>query len=392
MTKSETAVNSPERPENVTGIIVHEWIEQAGGAEKVLRAMADTYQDAPVLALWSDARDNYLTGRLRETWLARTKLRRNKALALPFMLAAWRNQAIEDADWALVSSHLFAHHVRFKDRRENIQKFVYVHTPARYIWEPSFDRRGSHVTIRAASRLLQSIDRKRASEGAQFAANSQFVKDRIQRTWGQEARVIHPPVAVSKLQAKASCADELNVQEQQIVDDLPNSFVLAASRFVPYKRLEAAVRVAEANGVSAVIAGSGPDEARLRALAANASIPVHFIIQPSDTLLMTLYQKCLAYVFAAVEDFGIMPVEAMAFGTPVICGNIGGVLETVEDGVTGVHLHSESPNELKNALEKASSLRRDVIRNHALRFDTAHFEKRLAEWTGKTPVKLHSNA
>lgn len=375
----------------MTGLIVHEWIGSTGGSEKVVRAMSNTYQNAEILALWSDSDEDWLSGRLKETWLARTPLRRNKALALPFMLAAWRNQRIQDADWALVSSHLFAHHVSFRDARTPTEKYVYVHTPARYIWEPTLDHRGAGTLTRVAGKALQGIDSRRAAEATSVAANSAFVRDRIRRSWGLDATVIHPPVEVKKLQEIGKHDAELTYRDEEVLASLPSTFVLSASRFVPYKRLELAIDVAQAARVPAVIAGSGPDEPRLRALASEAEVPVHFVIRPSDILLATLYKRSLAYVFGAVEDFGIMPVEAMAVGTPVICTNMGGVVESVRDGVTGAHLHSSDPSDLRHALETVSTLDRQNIRTHALTFDSSVFEKRLVEWTGKVPVR-HSKS
>ncbi|MFF0989067.1 glycosyltransferase [Kocuria nitroreducens] len=347
--------------------------------------MMETYPDAAVLALWSDSTDEILENRLSETWLARTKLRNNKALALPFMLATWRRQMMNEATWTLVSSHLFAHHIKFLDSKPEAQKFVYVHTPARYIWEPSLDPRGSHPMVRATSQILKSIDKKRAAEGSNFAANSHYVKERIHRTWNQEATVIYPPVDVEKIQNVSTWKDVLGPTDETILNDLPDNFVLSASRFVPYKKLEMAIEVAEAGNIPAVIAGNGPDEGRLRHLADQASVPVYFVTKPTDDLLIALYQKCVAYVFAAVEDFGIMPVEAMAAGTPVICGDKGGVIETVKNEHTGIHLHSDDPAELKRALEKADSLDSNAIKIHAQQFDSLIFKENLVKWTGKTP-------
>src|SRR5690606_22739556 len=127
----------------------------------------------------------------------------------------------------------------------------------------------------------------------------------------------------------------LSEADAAVASALPSAFVLGASRLVPYKRVDAAIIAGEAAGLPAVIAGDGPDRARLAALAARASIPVTFLGRTSDALLRELYRRATVYVFAPIEDFGIMPVEAMAAGTPVIARDIGGAAETVVDGVTG---------------------------------------------------------
>ncbi|WP_170835452.1 glycosyltransferase [Arthrobacter alpinus] len=232
--------------------------------------------------------------------------------------------------------------------------------------------------------MLKPIDRKRASEGAHFAANSSFVRERIRRTWNQDADIIYPPVSVSAIQCVSRWSDALGPGDADVLRKLPEEFVLSASRFVPYKRLEMAISIAEASDIPAVIAGGGPQEEALRARGEKSSIPVYFVQRPSDQLLYALYERALAYVFMAVEDFGIMPVEAMAVGTPVICGNEGGVLETVADGISGVHLKSKDTQSLQHALQTAASLDRNAIREHAKIFDAAVFRKKLVSWTGRS--------
>ncbi|PQZ87725.1 glycosyl transferase [Arthrobacter sp. MYb227] len=368
----------------MSGLIVHEWLEPTGGAEKVVQEMASTYPDARILTLWNDGHAEIDDSRVSETWLAKTPFRSNKAIAIPAMLPTWRRQSLGDADWALVSSHLFAHHVSFTDAKRDVEKFVYVHTPARYIWEPDLDARGNSMIARGLAGLLKPVDRRRAAEGANFAANSEFVRDRIRRTWNQDAEVIYPPVSVKAIQSVECWADELGPDDAEILARLPEKFVLSASRFVPYKRLDMAITVAEASGIPAVIAGSGPDETRLRARAAESSVPVHFVQRPSDPFLYALYERAVAYVFMAIEDFGIMPVEAMAIGTPVICGNEGGVLETVSHGMSGAHLQATDVQALREALELTVSLDRAKIRSHATKFDASLFRRNIESWTGRS--------
>ncbi len=116
---------------------------------------------------------------------------------------------------------------------------------------------------------------------------------------------------------------------------LPQDFLLAASRLVPYKRIDEAIRAAALTDLPLVVAGDGPDRARLESVAESEKIPVYFLGRVSDALLFALYQKSLAYIFLGVEDFGIMPVEAMAAGASVVGNSVGGVAETVMDGITG---------------------------------------------------------
>lgn len=313
-----------------------------------------------------------------ESWFARTPLRNHKAIALPLMPLTWRHFGWSDAEWILCSSHLFAHHARFAGPARDVPKFVYTHTPARYIWTPELDMRGSNPAIRAASRPLQALDHKRAQDAHSIAANSQFVADRIARVWDREARVIHPPVSVAAYVDDDQSA--LSAEEMQILDLLPQGFVLGASRFVPYKRLDVAIEAGVAAGVPVVIAGDGPDEARLRALAAAHPGVVTFVVRPSFALLSQLYRRAVALIFPAIEDFGIMPVEAMAAGTPVIASNIGGVSESVQHGLTGALLESFDAASLREAVEIAAGVDPEACVARAREFDVDVFDAKIRAW------------
>ncbi|WNM25513.1 glycosyltransferase [Demequina capsici] len=361
------------------GVLVHEWLARAGGSENVFEAMSRIYPDEDMLCLWDDSDGRFEASRLRETWLARTPLRRSKALALPLMPLAWRTQRGPDYDWALISSHAFAHHVDFG--RPDMPRFVYVHTPARYVWTPELDGRGSNLAVRAVAATLKGTDRRRALAGARLAANSAFVQERIARTWGVPARVIHPPVDVERIQSR-DWAPTLDDDEARILDGLPDQFMLGASRFIPYKELDTVIRAGEACDMPVVLAGRGPELPRLQALADQATVPVTFVISPSNALLWALFRRAAVYVFPAVEDFGIMPVEAMAAGAPVVARDVGGTTESVVDGVTGALCGFESPASVKAAVERATATSLEDRLAHAQRFSQARFATEIREWVG----------
>jgi glycosyltransferase involved in cell wall biosynthesis len=362
----------------MTGVIAHEWIERLGGAEKVVDALAQVYPDAPIVCAWNDAQGRYDPSRVHESWLARTPMRHHKALAIPFMLETWRHIPIRDAEWVLCSSHLFAHHARLTGAARDVPKYVFAHTPARYIWEPEFDARGGGRMTRAAAIPLQRIDRKRAQEALKIAAVSRFIADRIERCWERESTIIHPPVDVAGF-AEGSSA-ELAPGEYEVLASLPKDFVLGASRFVSYKRLDVAIATGVAAGLPVVLAGDGPDRGRLESIAAEHPGSVTFVPRPSTALLRELYLRALVFVFASIEDFGIMPVEAMSTGTPVVANAIGGASETVLDGLTGAHIRSEQPAELRRALEVAASSSSEACRARAWEFDGSHFGPRISAW------------
>jgi glycosyltransferase involved in cell wall biosynthesis len=358
----------------MTGILVHEWLAKSGGSEKVFDRFVADFPDADVLCLWNDVPGRYGDRAVEETWLARTPLRRSKSLSLPLMPMTWRRRKGPEYDWALVSSHLFAHHVSFAHPAADFQKYVYVHTPARYIWTPEFDERGASIPVRLASAVLRPLDRRRAQEPSTIIANSRFVRNRIAECWDRDAEVVYPPVDVERIQSVGDWASRLTAAESSLVDSLPDTYLLGASRFVEYKRLDVVIRAGEAAGIPVVIAGSGPEEAALRAQAASASVPVHVVIRPSDELLFTLFQRALVFVFPPVEDFGIMPVEAMAAGTPVVVSAQGGAGESVQAPLGGELLQSHDPAVLREAVVSAAAKDRGTVAALASAFSNAAFD------------------
>ncbi|WP_084631404.1 glycosyltransferase [Demequina aestuarii] len=359
----------------MTGLIVHEWIEPHGGAENVVAEFAARFPEAPIVCAWDDTDDRFAPGRTIETWLARTPLRHSKVAALPFMLPTWRHLPGREPDWLLCSSHLFAHHARVASAPD-VPKFAFVHTPARYLWVPELDGRGDSFAARLASRPLTRIDRRRAQEPTGIAAVSEYIARRIETTWGRESTVIHPPVNIAAFAAPPS----LTEADAIVASSLPGAFVLGASRLVPYKRVDAAIMAGEAARLPVVIAGDGPDRPRLAALAERARVPVTLLGRTSDALLRELYRRATVYVFAPVEDFGIMPVEAMAAGTPVVARDIGGASETVVDGVTGALVSGLGAAQLGEAVRRAAEASPHDCRARAATFDGRTFGARVATW------------
>jgi glycosyltransferase involved in cell wall biosynthesis len=366
----------------MAGVLVHEWISQSGGSENVLQAMSEVYPEADIVCLWNDSIGRFAPERLRESWLARSPLRRSKAAALPFMPTTWRKRKNRGYDWALISSHLFAHHVRFNPQPGDFRRYVYVHTPARYIWAPELDGRGRSHTARTIAAALKPLDRRRAQQPAIYAANSHFVRRRISVAWGLEARVIYPPVEVTAIQQVEDWSARLDEKDSAVLAGLPQGYLLGASRFVPYKRLELVIRAGEAADRPVVLAGRGPERGRLRLAAAAASVPVHFVDCPSVALLRALYQKAALFVFPAVEDFGIMPVEAMAAGAPVLAQAVGGATETVVPGLTGALTAFSSPAAIREGVATALSTAVADCRRHAGNFRAERFREEIRAWIG----------
>lgn len=366
----------------MAGLIAHEWIEAHGGSENVLEAIADLYPDADIVTPWNNAPSRFPNRDVYELWLANSPLRGKKAHSVPFLTMAWRHAVPKhlEYDWVISSSHLFSHHVLPRGLSKDMPKLVYAHTPARYIWTPELDERGNSLPARMLSPMLRQLDRRRAAEATAIAGNSAYVAARIYDAWHVEATVIYPPVEVTKIQAVAEWAALTTAVEQDMLESLPQEFVLGASRFIPYKRLDLVIAAGEKAGLPVVLAGGGPENDRLRALAAEATVPVYFVSSPSSALLYALYQAATVYVFPPVEDFGIMPIEAIAVGTPVVGSWIGGSAETITEGVSGIHFDAPTAESLARAISDAARLDPGPCRAESAKFSREAFNARFSSW------------
>jgi glycosyltransferase involved in cell wall biosynthesis len=347
--------------------LVHEWFAATGGSESVFVAISALLPDAERFVLWREA-DAELGPGFRESWLARTPLRRAKSLALLAMPIAWRTLAGDRFDVVISSSHAFAHTVRMGPAGDT-RYLSYVHSPARYVWSPDIDGRGSAGLLTLPRKALQVADLRLSAHVHSYAANSREVRDRIRRFWKRDARVINPPVDVAYF---AAAPDRQRQQERR--------YLLGVGRWIKYKNFDLMIKIAKASRLPLVIAGSGPEEAALRRAAARVRVPVTFEHRPSRERLRELYWGAQALLFPAHEDFGIVPVEAQACGTPVVGVRRGGLLETVVDGETGFLLDSFDPQRYAARVFDVDTLDRDRIRAHAWRYSADEFTTRMASW------------
>jgi glycosyltransferase involved in cell wall biosynthesis len=365
----------------MAGLIVQEWIEQSGGAEHVLDAMRLALPGARVACLWNDDPARFPPSTVDESWIARSALRGRKAASLPLMSRTWRRGwGSMEPDWILASSYVFAHHARFGSNPD-VPKFSYIHTPARYLWEPDLDGRTNVPFAGLARAYLRGVDRRASTASGSLAANSAFVQERIRRVWDLDSRVIHPPVDSRAIASVHDWAARTTPEEHRFLESLPErGFLLAASRLVPYKRHEAVIRMGAALDLPVVVVGSGPEKEMLDALAVAARVPVHLLGRVSDELMRALFQRALAFVFPPVEDFGIIAVEAMAAGCPVIVNRVGGAAESVLDGIAGVHYDPDDMAGFAGAVERASRIAPEAARKRSLGFDVDRFIGEIRGW------------
>ncbi|WP_449372212.1 glycosyltransferase [Arthrobacter psychrolactophilus] len=362
----------------MAGLLTHDWIERTGGSEKVLDALSEVFEDADIACLWSNASDRYPNRNVISSPLGWSRFSRHKTAMMPLMPLLWRAFPKRDYDWIISSSHQFSHHI--SRGKSGTKKLAYVHTPARYLWTPEYDPRGQKWYVKIVAPVFRFVDKRRARDIDAIAANSEFIRERIYAAWGLESKVIYPPVDSFKISAVNDWTQHLDEIELSMINSLPVEFILGASRLIKYKKLEDVIRMGRVAGIHVVIAGDGPDMERLQSLAKQNPLGVTFVGNVSDETLYSLYQKCVSYVFPAIEDFGIMPVEAMAAGASVIVMSLGGTAETVVDGVTGAYCDFDSDDTMKFALDSAKRCLPIDSKIRAGQFDIQIFKENILEW------------
>ncbi|MBN1593824.1 MAG: glycosyltransferase [Candidatus Coatesbacteria bacterium] len=242
-------------------------------------------------------------------------------------------------------------------------------TPVRYSWDqmdtyfPESSPQNK-LLIRPLLKRLRDWDRRTADRVHHYIAISDFVADRIRRYYDRDSEVIYPPVDMSRFAIAPVGSDD---------------FYLIVSAFAPYKRLDIAIEAFKCLDAKLKIIGKGQDERRLREM---APPNVEFLGPVSDEVVADHLALCKALLFCGVEDFGIVPLEALASGRPVIAFGQGGVLETLEDGRTGVFFSEQTPASLISAIERAETIDfyPDTLRKAAARFDIPVFERRFREF------------
>jgi len=367
-------MEEPKRPgDSIRRVaVVHEWVSARAGAEKVFEAIAGCFPEADLWALTVDPETQLdIAGReVRTTFLnALGPLRERRGLTLPLMPLAWSTVRASPGYDLVISSHLACAH-GFRPGRDAVH-LSYVHSPARYIWLPELDSRGSRIPVSPLVRsALRRWDRRASRHVDSYAANSREVAQRIERFWDREARVIHPPVDTSFYTPVAAPSAPSE-----------RSYLLGVSRLIPYKRLDAVLLTAQLLQQPVVIVGDGPEAPRLRRLADGLTVPVTFAGQVDDHELRRLYRGARALVFPAIEDFGLVPVEAQACGTPVVAVDQGGSRDTVCDGTSGVLVPSADIPDLAAGVDRAvATITPEACRSWSLRFSPDRFRRELLAW------------
>ena len=354
--------------------LIHEWFSSnsCGGAEQCIKSFVSTWDDFDIFGLI----DNF-KNQDRKDFLNNKTVHTSFIQNLPFGKTKYKNYfplfpfAIEqfnltNYDLILSSSHLVAKGILTHSNQLHIS---YVHTPVRYAWDLYHRYLEEHNLSKGLKSLmakyflhqLRMWDLSTINRVDYYIANSKFIAKRIKKIYGKDATVIYPPVDT----------------EQFSLEKTKENYYLTASRLVPYKKIDLIVDAFSQTNHKLVVIGDGPD---LKKIKKKATKNIEILGYQSNESLISHMKKAKAFVFAAEEDFGIIPVEAQACGTPVICLNKGGTAETVTTK-TGVFFKNQTIQDIVEAItffeKNKDSLDPDAIRQNALRFNRLRFEKEI---------------
>ncbi|MFM7198469.1 MAG: glycosyltransferase [Chloroflexota bacterium] len=353
--------------------IVHDYLNQMGGAERVLLVLHELFPEALIYtSIYDPTRvDPAFRGmEIRTTFMQRLPLvHRHHQAFLPVFPFAFETLDLRAHDLVLSMSSAWSKAVL---TRPDAVHLNYCLSPMRFAW--SFDEYVRDEPVGALRRAalapvlawLRQWDVTTSNRVDAFAAISTTVRQRIRKHYRRDARIIYPPVATGGYPPPATGAGD-------------DGYFLVTSRLIPYKRIDLAIAACNRLRARCKVVGEGRDLARLRAMAGPT---IEFTGWVDEAEKRRLTAGCRAFIFPAEEDFGIAPIEAMAAGKPVVAYRAGGALDTVIAGVTGTFFDEATPESLAAALEATTSRTwvPNAIAAHAARFDTKSFKEQMRAW------------
>lgn len=355
--------------------IVYDWLTNMGGAERVVLAMHKAFPDAPIYTSVFDPEGcpPFKGLDIRTTWLQKLPrfLRKRHQLFPVFRAQAFRKLDLSDYDVVISISSAEAKAVRVKPGARHI---CYCLTPTRYYWshyeeykkEPGFGALNPIVRLLLPAFVgrMRELDLRAINGVTEFIAISSTVADRIKKYYGRDSRIIYPMVGMQRFRG-------LDITG-------PRKGFVALGRQVPYKRIDLAVKVCTDLGLPLTVYGNGPEHEKLVAMAGPT---VQFVVGAPDEVIADALTKAQGFFFPQDEDFGIVQVEAMAAGCPVIAYAKGGALDVVTEGKTGVFFAEQTPESVAQAVQKLQTIRfaPKILQAHAETFSEENFIRQLHE-------------
>ena len=358
--------------------LIHDWLNQLGGAEDVLETLHGMFPSAPVYtSIYDRARmpAAWRNWDIRSSWMDRLPgVYRHHQPYMPVFAALWASRWVP-GDYDLLLSNKSAFCLGARARNPAAKHICYCLTPTRFTYDfDSYVRRGEKLPpgasaiLRALNVALRRWETNAAQRVTEFVAISHEVQDRIRLLYKRDSRLIYPPVNT-----------DVSVDLARPQDD---GYYFIVSRLLPYKRIDLAIQAFAKLNLPLIVAGDGRDRPRLQQqIEALQADKVKLIGRVDDSTLADLLARCRAFVFPGFEDFGIAPIRAMAYGKPVIAYARGGALDTVVDGVTGTLFHTQTPESLIQAIGKNSEVRFAPvdIRRHAEQFGVGQFMSKISQ-------------
>jgi glycosyltransferase involved in cell wall biosynthesis len=353
--------------------LVHDYLTQRGGAERVFELLCKRYPDADIFtSLYDPERTIDLSDRLVQTTVLQKipGAAKHFRLLAPLYFPVFRTLDLQDYDLIVSSSSSFAKSVR---KRPDARHICFCHNITRFLWDTqTYLReytayRRFYPIIDRAFQWMRQMDLKYAQEPDLYIANSSVVAQRIQTTYNKPVVVINYPID----------------SNQFVFSEQKDEFYLASTRLISYKRIDVVVEAFNWLGLPLLITGEGPERQRLESQAMGN---IQFLGHVSDEERTQLMAKTRAVVVAALEDYGLVPVEANASGTPVIAYGAGGVLDTQIDEETGILFNRQTPEALQAALMQANKINWNYqkIRDHALtHFSEEAFFRKVDQFFGE---------
>ncbi len=352
--------------------LVHDYLNQMGGAERVVIALHELFPDAPIYtSIYDPARVDPVFQKMdiRTSFMQKLPMvTKHHQPYLPLYPFAMEQLDLRGYDLVLSSSSAFGKGVITRPETLHI---CYCHTPMRWCWnyEEYVERERLGKVARAILPFLitklRTWDQISAMRVDHFVANSPIVAERIRKYYRREAIYIPPPVEASRFPFNPTTETE--------------NYFLILSRLVPYKRIDLAIEACNQLQLPLVIIGGGRDLERLKRMAGPT---IRFLGKLPDEEVLHYYTHCRAFIFPGEEDFGITPLEAQACGRPVIAYGAGGALATIVDGITGRFFHEQTVESLTTVLASFNEqiFNPYVIHNHALEFDIPRFRRRILQF------------
>ena len=355
---------------NVRTAFVHDWLDTYRGGEKVLEALLELYPEAPVYTLFykNDHLPKSITSRVVIYPKLLNLFRKFRKFLLPVLPHFVERLDLSEFDLVVSTSSCVAKGVK---TREDAFHLCYIHSPMRYIWDqqPEYLESIKHISFavgffKLITPYLRRWDVESSARVDQFVVNSSFVGKRVENLYKRSSVVIHPPIELERFQ----------IQKQKNEKD----YFIVAGAFVSYKRFDVAIKACVKAGKRLVVAGSGSMEKEWRK---HADDQIEFVIRPSDEQFLQLIQGAKALIFPGVEDFGMIAIEAMACGVPVIAHRQGGALDFIKEGQTGRLFDNANLDELITILDQfdADEFSSEDIRGFAMGFSKKLFLEKMRE-------------